>query len=73
MGLEALVSEAFADRSKYEKEAVLHEPGRLPFCANCVEKPGPPYGIDSVRSDIRMLDPQRVVPDSLAQKLTAWA
>ena len=66
-----LARKAFADRTSYEKEAPI-QPGNLPFCASCEEKPTPPYDMHNVRWDIRILDPKRVVSDDLVNKLTTW-
>jgi hypothetical protein len=63
--------EAFADPEGARKR-VLQSGGQLPFCAHCREKPSSPYSIESVRSDIRILDPRRVVPSELVNQLTAW-
>src|SRR5688572_3235036 len=66
-----LARKAFADRANYEREAAV-QPSNVPYCANCQEKPVPPYGMHNVRWEIRKLDPGRVISDELVGSLTDW-
>jgi pyruvate-formate lyase-activating enzyme len=63
-----LARTAFRDRAEYEREIERSGAGGTPYCANCTEKPGSPFGFD-LESYVRGLDQCQALPPETYEAL----
>jgi MoaA/NifB/PqqE/SkfB family radical SAM enzyme len=67
-----MARESFVDRPGYERNAASCGANGKPYCAECSEKPVPPYSMLHVREEIRTIDWSCAIPADVIDSLTAW-
>lgn len=66
-----LARTAFADRARFESQREGLGPDDVPFCEKCTVGPGAPYHLESVRRNLRSLDPEQIISEDYLDWFTA--